>query len=328
MSIYPEIIMSSTYSNINEIAKEENEHLWDFTRKRLDGWKHHINRINHPRHKIPDEIFAQIIDIMKNNSIKMFIETKSAYTGSETSFEKAGFWDADRDISYIKRIYKHGYECHGLELDGAFFDYTNAGMSDEQAGQAVVDYFKSVHEAYPEILLYLLFNFPNWGWKGEGAYRTDNGNPMYMGDAYDTYNFLSDLLKRNNIPIEGVVIDNPYDYTVAEHELIEKEVAVKNVKEIDWIARILEFESIVHKQNLKFYMIFNSQNGGDTDNQRYHDETIAYIDLYYKSGGRPDGAEMESWYKKPDEFLPETSELTMTGITKDSILLIDKLLRR
>ena len=76
------------------------------------------------------------------------------------------------------------------------------------------------------------------------------------------------------------------------------------------------------------YCVFNIHNGGDTDNRRYHDETCAYIDLYYRSGGRPDGAEMESWYRKPDEFLPETSALTMTGVTRDCILLIDKLLKR
>jgi len=108
--------------------------------------------------------------------------------------------------------------------------------------------------------------------------------------------------------------------------LIPKEIAVPDVKTVDWLARILEFEKIVHSQYLKYYVIFNSQNGGDTDSKRYYDETLMYLSLYYNAGGRPDGAEIQSWYPKPEEFLPETSDLTMTGLTKDSILLIDKLL--
>jgi hypothetical protein len=322
---YPEIVMSSTYSDLTGIVEKENEDQWTYVRTYTDTWKHHINRAGHPRHRIPDDIFRKMIERMNENGIAFSVEAKSAYTGTEVPFEMAGFWDAKRDIEYIRRIVDFGTTCDALEFDGAFFDYTNAGMSNDQAAQAVVDYFRTIHEAYPSMRLFLLFNFPNWGWKGEHAYRTDNGDPMYMGDAYEIYPFLIDILEKNHIPVEGIVIDNPYDYAVAEHELIPKEFAAKDVRSIDWMARILEFEALVHARGLKFFMIFNSQNGGDTDSQRFYRETLAFIELYYQRGGMPDGAEIQSWYPKPEEFLPETSDRTMTGLTRDAIRTIQRL---
>ncbi|MCL2159232.1 MAG: hypothetical protein FWH48_07485 [Oscillospiraceae bacterium] len=310
----PYLIMSSVYSDISQICEQSNLDQWETARASVTGWKHHIHRVDHPQFRIDDETFAKIIKIMKDSDIKFLVESKSTYSGSDII--NAGKYDADRDIGFLQRVYDYGSEVYALEYDGAFFDYTELGLSKEQANENLIAYFDAIHEKFPDIKLYFLFNFPNWGWKGNPAYRTENGDAMYMGDAYEVYNLVVPAFRAAGIPLAGFVVDNPYEYAVGREYPPAENRSGADVRNIDWVGRILELEAMVRSDGMEFIVIFNSQQGGGEHSGTFARNTVRYIDMYLDRGGRPDGYELQSWYPNPEQWLPEDDDKTMSGTVK------------
>ncbi len=320
----PELVMGSTYSEWNQISEKSFYKDWTYVRENVNGWLHHMNRIGHPASSVrySNKDFNGIIDIMKENKIKMYIESKSYYVEDKlgTDFQNIGYHDAIHTMNYIKRIYDAGYKVHAMNFDGAYCDYKKAGLNDADARKNVVTYFKTIHDTYPDIELYFLFNFPNWGWKGQFAYRTDiPGNSMYLGDAYEVYKSCIPDIKAAGILIAGVAVDNPYEYAVGSKQLVGWEMTGIDIKNTDWIGRILELEQMVHTDKMKFSLIFNSQDGGEKGGSLYTTNTEKFIKAYMSRGGRPDVCIMESWYENPKKWLPENDLNTMSGSVKKAI---------
>ena len=319
----PKFVMSSTYSDWSGILRKSSYSQWEYVRANLDGWLLHINRIGRTHAaRLSDADFRAMIDIMKENGIELHVETKSYYVdeGRGTDIQNIGRYDAERDISFLQRVYDEGFSVADLNLDGALFDYTKLGLSQEEAMANLVVYYAMVHEKWPDIRLNLLINLPNWGWKGVPAYRTDiPGNAMYMGDAYAVYGILVDGLKNAGVPLAGVVVDNPFDYAMGIREMSGSEATGADLVGTDWMGRILELEGMVHADGLGFSLIFNSQRGGETGGSLYTYDTVGFINRYYQRGGNPDVCIMESWYRNPKEWLPESDTTTMAGCVKASI---------
>jgi hypothetical protein len=316
----PRFVMSSTYADWSGIIRKSEYDQWEYVRTNLDGWLLHINRIGRT-HKacLSDADFRGMIAVMKDSEIELHVETKSYYADDAhgTDIQNIGRYDAERDISFLQRVYEEGFSVAELNLDGALFDYTKLGLSHETAMANLVVYYSMIHERWPGIRLNLLFNLPNWGWKGMPAYRTDiPGNAMYMGDAYAVYGMLIDGLKSAGVPLAGIVVDNPFDYAMGIREMSGSEATGADLVGTDWMGRILELEGMVHEDGLGFSLIFNSQRGGETGGSLYTYDTVGFIDRYYQRGGKPDVCIMESWYRNPTEWLPESDTTTMAGCVK------------
>lgn len=319
----PKLVMGSTYSDYKEISFKDNYFKWEYVKANINGWLLHINRIGneHPA-KIPDLYFKPFIGILKENKIELFVESKSYYYDEAhgADIKNIGYHDAMHDIKFLQRVYDEGYFVSSINFDGAFYDYKKAGLSNQEALDNLIRYYSEIHKKWPDIKLYMLFNFPNWGWKGKPAYRTDiPGENMYMGDAYETYNFVISGIKKSKIPLSGITVDNPYDYAMGIRVPTAAEQTGVNIAATDWFARILEFEEMVHNDGYEFSMIFNSQYGGELNGNIYTTNTTYFINKYYRRGGNPDICIMESWYKNPTDWLPESDDSTMAGSVKSAI---------
>ena len=303
----PKVYMSSAYTSTARIAKDENLYQWEFVRNNISAWKHSLTLVSTGGYG--EAFFLKMIEYMRKNNIEMYIEAR--VSGERVvSVEEKGVLDAQMHMKQLQRVYDAGYEVHGIELDGAWKDYKFAGMSEEEATRCVVYYFKTLHEAWPDTKLYFLYNFPNWGWKGEPAFRSPTDDPMYMGDAYEVYRAVTTALKEAGVPLQGFVIDNPYGYLSRFPFLGD---------------RMREFEEMCRRDGYDYHLIVNSEHGGSQADETFTHETLAMVDRYLALGGRPDVYEVQSWYANPIDYIPEQDRKTMTGATK---AVIDRLLQK
>ena len=93
----------------------------------------------------------------------------------------------------------------------------------------------------------------------------------------------------------------------------------ERIQGIDWLKRIVELEAMVKTNGWKFNLIYNSGIAGTETtggNQMYYNHTMDYINAYKAKGGDPDGYWIQSWYHYPNNWLSESSDFTMTNLTK------------
>lgn len=214
-----------------------------------------------------------------------------------------------------------------LQIDGPFrrMFYQTSGrrmertkhQTLESAGRELVDVLRLWREAVPGIEFYLLTNFPNWGYRGGPGYHgwsyTGQGTAGW-GDYAEILEKAVAVTNENGIPLKGITVDNPYDYAIGEYRSNQPEVT----KGMDWLARIRRLEGDVKTCGLRFGVIFNSQRAGGVEtgsDELYEKETLEFLDLYYKSGGRPDNVIVQSWYHFPVRTCPESTPGTMTHLT-------------
>ena len=86
------------------------------------------------------------------------------------------------------------------------------------------------------------------------------------------------------IKLNGVTIDNPYNYAIGVAQSNQPDVIVG----VDWMKRIEELADSIRAIGLRVNMIFNT-NGGRTAKD-YSEQTLAFIDLYHEIIGFPDVA--------------------------------------
>lgn len=213
-----------------------------------------------------------------------------------------------------------------LQIDGPFrrMLYQRSGrrmerteyQTVESAGRELVEVLRLWRDAVPGIEFYLLTNFPNWGYRGGPGYH----GWSYTGQGTQGWGDYAEILakavaatKEGGIPLKGITVDNPYDYAIGEHRSNQPDVT----EDMDWLARIRRLEDDVKAHGLRFGLIFNSQRAGDKEtgsDELYENETLEFLDLYCKSGGRPDNVIVQSWYHYPLRVIPETAPGTMTHL--------------
>jgi len=191
----------------------------------------------------------------------------------------------------------------------------------ESAGRELVEVLRLWREAVPGIEFYLLTNFPNWGYRGGPGYHgwpyTGQGT-MGWGDYAEILEMAVAVTSEGGIPLKGITVDNPFDYAIGAHRSNQPEATAN----VDWLARIRQLEDDVKAKGLRFGLIFNSQRGGGKEtgsDEVYEKETLEFLDLYDKCGGRPDNVIVQSWYHYPIRVVPESTPGTMTHLTRQVI---------
>ena len=119
-------------------------------------------------------------------------------------------------------------------------------------------------------------------------------------------------LRTAGIPLDGVTVDNPYDYLVGEHVSVK----LADPKSVDWLTRVRSYEDFAREQDLTFNLIVNSERGGQESDERFFRETLQMVDTYQRAGGRPTRWFVQSWYPHPQQMLPETVPPSMTALVK------------
>jgi len=319
---------------------------WDFVKKHLDGvkiWTWHIIQGDKgytpkdwPFHNnaTATDSLKQLIKVLNENKISLIVEKnnfppiKPDYL-SELLGGKAGPYDdtfckraVDSSIEHMRFIESLGGKVKFFDLDGGMrqlllpYQGGKGFATPEEATDELCKYMLGVKKVYPQIGFFELSNFPNWGYKGDN--ESWQGPGVSWGDYYDSMVALIKAAKRTHAPLKGITVDNPYDYIIGE---VKVEGSTFDPKKVDWIGRVLDVEKYTRKNGLEFNLIFNSQRGGSTSMETFCKETLDYIDLYIKHGGRPDRYIIQSWYTHPtyDEVVPETKPYTFTWLVKEVI---------
>lgn len=313
---------------------------WDFVKKHIDGIKFWTQQIDDDAKTWPfqgcvdaPDALKKLIVVLNKNKIPLIIE-KGCWPqslpdiGAERMGGKPGPFDdtfaqraIDCELDRISRVEALGGKVRYFDVDGPIRHmlYPILGGKGfptiERCAQEFTKYMVGIQKVHPDIEFFALSNFPNWGYRGDVSYTAPG---MGWGDYFTALETTIRNAKSAKAPLRGITVDNPYDYATGTIKIPN---GVADPSKIDWIARILDVEKYVHAQGLEFNLIFNAQTAGETSMEAFNKDTLAFIDLYRKRGGRPDRYIIQSWYTHPthSEVLPETSANTFTGLVKEVI---------
>jgi penicillin amidase len=289
---------------------------WPFGRQRLAGIKLYIGQLAAGRRRSPEEAVERLrplVRLVRAHGLQVAVELGGCLDFSPMD-DTAGEWSARHELAALGNFYAAGGQVDFLDLDGPVRrllhpqnrrDGRRFESIDEAAGE-LVDALELHRAAHPETRYWLLTNFPNWGWRGEVSYHARGPERQDYGDYDRVVRTVLEKLRAAGIPLDGVTVDNPYDYLTGEHFSVN----LPDPKAVDWTARVRSYEDFARDQGLTF----NSQRGGQESDERFLVETLQMVDLYRRAGGRPSRWFVQSWYPHPEQMLPGTGPHSMSAL--------------
>lgn len=289
---------------------------WEFVKKRISGIKIYIGTIQ----KAPPEKLAALAAMLKENRIQVAVEcggTLGFAPLDETNGEKS----AQMELRKINRFYRAGGKVDYLDLDGPvrrlLYPRKKKGFTSvDRCAAELMDYMRAVRKAHPEMRFFLLTNFPNWGYRGGVSYHARGPKRQDWGDYDKVVKTVLEHAGEAKLKFAGVTVDNPYEYAVGEHSSVK----LKDPTRVNWIKRIRAYEDFAKARGLEFNLIVNSEQGGKTSDQAFHDRTLKMVDAYVQAGGRPTRYIVQSWYAFPKRLVPETAPHSMTALVRAVML--------
>ena len=295
---------------------------WPFVKQRLAGIKLYIGQLSGGRGQPREEAIERLrplVRLVRAHDLQVAVELGGCLDFSPMD-ETAGEWSARHELVAIANFYAAGGRVDYLDLDGPIRRLLHPEHrrddrrfeSIDAAADELVDALRLHRAAHPETRYWLLTNFPNWGWRGEVSYHARGPQRQDYGDYDQVVRIVLDKLRGADIPLDGVTVDNPYEYLVGEHFSVN----LADPKSVDWLARVRSYEDFAREQGLTFNLIVNSQRGGHESDERFFRETLRMVDTYRGAGGRPTRWFVQSWYTHPTQMLPETAPHSMTALVK------------
>jgi hypothetical protein len=228
-----------------------------------------------------------------------------------------------------------GLKLRALHLDGPIRRLmgcdrqANGGMSLQQAAGEIAVFLSECRNDFPGTSIGLITNFPNWHYSPEhpgmlGTWTDRSG--VYYRDALEA---VYRAARERGTRFDFVEVDCPLNYYRATANRADPSLRVDNA------AKFKTLQQWCEDRNLEFWLIVNF----DTNPQRvagkpalgnrlFHDETLAYIQRLRKDGIFPDCFTIQSWYKLPEEHLPEDGGYSFMHTARDAIRLIRALYPR
>ncbi|MFZ5831777.1 MAG: creatininase family protein [Planctomycetota bacterium] len=295
---------------------------WPFVKQHLAGIKFYIGQLYGPRGESPDvtmERLRKYAQLVKAYDLQVAVELGGCLDFSPLD-DTAGEWSARRELSALDKFYAAGGKVDFLDLDGPVRRLLHPHNrrdgrkfdSIEKAADELVDSLQIHRRAHPETRYWLLTNFPNWGYRGDVSYHARGPELQDYGDYDQVVRIVLDKLKAAGIELDGVTVDNPYEYLIGEF----RSVKIADPKTVDWLGRVRSYEDFARERGLKFNLIVNSQRGGKTSDELFHRETLQMVDAFLAAGGRPDRWFVQSWYPFPKQIVPESAPHSMTALVK------------
>jgi len=310
----PEVWMC--HRNPLELLKKPSD--WAFVRRHVSGIKLYIGLLK----DTPDDQLAALAKMLKDNRIPVAFECGGTL-GFARMDDRNGEDSARRELARFRRFIKAGGRIDYLDLDGPvrrlLYPKRKDGKrftSAARAADQLMVYLTHVKKAHPKIRFFLLTNFPNWGYRNVVSYHARGPKRQDWGDYDKIVKTVLAKVKTAKHKLDGVTVDNPYEYAIGEHFSVK----LKDPKKVDWIQRIRDYEEFAKSRKLEFNFIANSEAGGKTSGVAFAERTLRMVDAYVKAGGKPTRYIIQSWYPHPVKVLPETDPDTMTGLVKAVIL--------
>lgn len=288
---------------------------WSFVKENLTGIKLYVDQIDQAR---PEQL-AALVALVEEQGYAVAVELGCCLDFGPMD-DTNGEWSARLELAKIAKWYAAGGKVDYLDLDGPvrrllWPDGRQDGQhfdSMAEAADEVVDSVRLFHEARPEMRFWHLTNFPNWGYLGEVSYHARGPKRQDYGEYDEAHRLVREKLLAAELPLEGVTIDNPYDYLIGEHF----SVSLPDARAVDWLGRVRAYEDRCRGEGLTVNLIVNSERGGQESDERFCRETLEMVDVYLQAGGRPTRWMVQSWYPHPKRMAPETDSTTMTGLVK------------
>jgi hypothetical protein len=288
---------------------------WPFVKQHLAGIKLYVDQIN----QAAPEQLAALVRLVKEHRYQVAVELGGCLDFAPMD-DTAGEWSARLELAKIAKFYAAGGRVDFLDVDGPIHRLMHPENrrddrrfdSVEKAADELIDALRLHRQAHPEVRFWLLSNFPNWGWRGDVSYHARGPKRQDYGDEDEVVRVVLRKLQAAGLALEGVTVDNPYDYLIGEHHSVN----LKDPKSVDWLGRVRAYENLAREQGLAFNLIVNSERGGQESDERFCRETLQMVDLYRQAGGRPTRWFVQSWYPHPQQIMPETAPHSMTALLK------------
>lgn len=161
------------------------------------------------------EQLKRAIQVIRKNKLQVGVELGGARM-IPSSPKGAGVGSAEYEYSVLKR----NLLDQGATVDVLAFDNDipglmaggwpgNPGYNLEQAIEQVVRYLEYMHRHLPKTRFNTVCSFPNWRYQGTPSATTAYDT---LGDYADVLQKLVQTCRKQGVPLDGIQIDNPYDY--------------------------------------------------------------------------------------------------------------------
>ena len=288
---------------------------WPVVKRGLSGIKLYIDEVNNAK---PEQL-RQFVRLVREQGYQVAVECGCCLDFAPMD-ETNGETSARIELAKIDKLYAAGGKVEFLDLDGPIRRLMHPENrrdgrrfeSMDKAADEMVDAVRALHRAHPEIRFWHLTNFPNWGYRGDVSYHARGPQRQDYGDYDEAHRLALRKLNAAGFTLEGVTIDNPYDYLVGEH----MSVNLKPPKSVNWLARVRAYEDAARADGLSVNLIVNSERGGQHSDGLFYRETLQMVDVYQRAGGRPTRWFVQSWYPYPKTIVPEDAPHTLTALAK------------
>ena len=115
-------------------------------------------------------------------------------------------------------------------------------------------------------------------------------------------------------------IDYPFNY-YREVRTRKGDVEIQNA------AKLSHIENWCLKHGIQFHLVVNAE-PRKAGGKGFYDLTYEYVQRLHKDKIYPDSFIFQSWYKQPEEHLPESKKYTFMNTSRDAISLLGELYPR
>ena len=214
-------------------------------------------------------------------------------------------------------VFQNGGRVDSLHLDGPIRRMLKGVQNHPDAfslgeiSSLLVKFWKKIKLRYPKIRIGLVTNLPNWdytkelhGWNG---HYTDRSGVTYLQALEEVHSALLVAGQK----MDFLEIDYPYNYY--------REVRTRQGDEVlNNAAKLSHVENWCLKNGIQFHLVVNAE-PRKAGGKGFYDLTCEYVQRLYQDKIYPDSFIFQSWYKHPDEHLPETKKYTFMNTARDAI---------
>lgn len=282
---------------------------WKETRQAIDFYKFNWKQLEPEKHNQSKYKWAKLtpgpfIRALDRHSISYGSEFNQLfYALAEDDIGKAA---AKIVIEGHKPLTDAGGQISSLHVDGAFRilcgniyggDKKSARrLPPKEAYQVMVRFIREINKVWPNCKVGWTVNLPNWryserfNWFDGSDYSTTMGG-IFFKDILEGF---VEALSENDLELGFLEVDYPFSYYL------------KNEQNP---AKFQDLQAWCTRNKVPFRLVVNTP---PKNSQLFHDGVLAYVDRLHKDKVRPDHMLVQSWYKFPDTYLPETEKYTMT----------------
>jgi hypothetical protein len=314
IGIAPSHVTASPDSLLNNTSR------WAFVANQIDFYKYYGVQLSNSSHfsSLNPKLLATFA---KEEKISLGCEFGDFHL-SQNMTERV----VQTAFNQLDPVFQNGGTVDSLHLDGPIRRMLKGvqnhpdALSLDEISSFLVNFWKKVKSRYPEIRIGLITNLPNWdytqklhGWNG---HYTDLSGVTYLQALQAVYAALLEAGQK----MDFLEIDYPFNY-YREVRTRKGDVEIHNA------AKLSHIENWCLKNGIQFHLVVNAE-PRKAGGKGFYDLTYEYVQRLHKDDIYPDSFIFQSWYKQPEEHLPESKKYTFMNTSRDAIALLGELYPR